>query len=430
MSEDGEPVRGAFSVAASFFNVSRQTISALWKKIQSNIQKLEDENGTANDEDNVFMESIFASGASSRRKGKYVHDREVLLAAVKALPSNQRRQCRHLTAKVNIPIATLHKYLKVEKLFKRHTSALKPTLTSTNMHLRVLHALEHIDQNTINSRTQTMKYRDLFDEIHVDEKWFYVSRDGEAYIICSDEEPPERKVGHKSHIAKVMFLCAQARPRPLSNGTWWDGKVGIWPVGYYRAAIRDSVNRPAGTLLFENETIDMDKCRTMLINLVVPAMLHEFPASEYNRIPVITIQQDGATTHINPRDAEWMETLTDMGLAEKIKLVTQPANSPDLNINDLGFFNALQSMHYCTTPKDEIELITMVEKTFNEYPTNKINRIWLSLQTVFNNILNNFGGNEYKMTHMNKDKLEREGRLPVVLEVDPIARCFLHGQTD
>ena len=28
---------------------------------------------------------------------------------------------------------------------------------------------------------------------------------------------------------------------------------------------------------------------------------------------------------------------------DKIKLYTQPANSPDLNLNDLGFFNALQS---------------------------------------------------------------------------------------
>jgi hypothetical protein len=27
------------------------------------------------------------------------------------------------------------------------------------------------------------------------------------------------------------------------------------------------------------------------------------------------------------------------------------------------------------------------------------------------------GGNEYKLPHMNKDKLEREGRLPTALQV-------------
>jgi len=296
-----------------------------------------------------------------------------LKAAVKAIPFAQRRKCRHLSAKINVPVSTLHYLLRTKKFFKRHSSALKPNLTASNKHLRMLHALEKIDPNAINSRTQTMKCQTLYNEIHVDEKWFYVCRDGESYICCSDEDPPERKVGHKSHITKVMFLCAQARPRQLSNGTWWDGKIGIWPIGYYRNAIRDSVNRPAGTQLFENETIDMDKHRMMMINFVVPSILTEFPDAEYNRHPEIVIQQDGAPTHINPRNEEWMQCLTDMGLVDKTKLVTQPANSPDLNINDLGFFNALQSMHYCTTPRNEVELIAMVEKTFTEHPTNKIN---------------------------------------------------------
>jgi len=425
MCDDNGPARGAFSVAASFFNVSRQAISTLYKKIQSNIQELED-NGTANDEDNMFIDSAFVSDIGNRRKGKCKHDRVALKAAIKAMPSNQRRKHRHLSAKVNVPVSTLHKLLKGQHFLKRHSSALKPKLTSTNKHLRALHALEKIDEATINSRTQSMKYRDLFDEVHVDEKCFYVSRDGESYIIVYDEEPPEREVGHKSHITKVMFLCAQARPRKLSNNTWWDGKIGIWPVGYYRAAQRDSVNRPAGTLLFENETIDMDKYRSMMINDVVPAMLNEFPDTEYNKYQQIIIQQDGAPTHVNPRDHEWMQHLTDMGIEEKIKLVTQPANSPDLNINDLGFFNALQSMCYCTTPTNEVDLIEMVTKTFKECPTNKINRIWLSLQTVFNNLIEDYGGNKYKMTRMGKDKLEHKNRLPVVLEVTPMAKYFLN----
>jgi len=129
----------------------------------------------------------------------------------------------------------------------------------------------------------------------------------------------------------------------------------------------------------------------------------------------------------NPRDCEWMECLADMGLDEKIKLVTQLANSPDLNVNDLGFFNALQSMHCCTTPTNEVELIEMVTQTFNDCPINKINRMWLTLQTVFNNIIDNFGGNKHKMTHMGKDKLERKNRLPLVLEATQTAKHCLVG---
>jgi len=275
MSDDDGPQRGAFNIAASFFDVLRQAVAKMWRQINENVKKLEADHGTANDENNVFLDSTFESRIGDRRRGKHKHDREALKAAIKALPSNQCRKCRHLSAKVNVPISTLHEMLKSQKFLKRHSSTLKPKLTTSNKHLRMMHCLDHINPVTINSRTQPMKHQDLFDEVHVDEKLFYVSRDGESYITCFDEEPPEREVGHKSHITKVMFLCAQARPRLLHNGVWWDGKIGIWPVGCCRAAQRASVNRPAGTLLFKNETIDMDKCRSMLINDVVPAMLNE-----------------------------------------------------------------------------------------------------------------------------------------------------------
>jgi len=165
----------------------------------------------------------------------------------------------------------------------------------------------------------------------------------------------------------------------------------------------------------------------MMIGDVLPVILNEFPHSEHNRFAEIITQQDGAPTHINPGDHEWMETLTEMGLDEKIRLITQPANSPDLNINDLGFFNALQSMCYCTTPSNELELIEMVEQNYKDYPCNKINQIWVTTQTAFNNVLDNFGGNKYKMTHMGKEKLEKQGRLPRVIEVNPFASYFLEG---
>ena len=57
-----------------------------------------------------------------------------------------------------------------------------------------------------------------------------------------------------------------------------------------------------------------------------------------------------------------------------------------------------------------------------EFDPAKINRTWLTLQSCLNEILLNDGGNEYKIPHMNKAKLEREGRLPTVLEVPEAAR--------
>lgn len=31
------------------------------------------------------------------------------------------------------------------------------------------------------------KYRDMYDFIHVDEKWFFITRDGECYILAHNE---------------------------------------------------------------------------------------------------------------------------------------------------------------------------------------------------------------------------------------------------
>jgi len=161
--------------------------------------------------------------------------------------------------------------MKQHKVFKRHTSALKPSLAVTNKHDGLLHALEKIDirnhpMNTRQQQQDSMKFVNMRNETHGDEKWY----------------PPEQHVKHKSHITKVMFLCAMARPCRLHN-RWWNGKIGIWPVGFCRAAVHDSVNRPAGTQLFEPESIDMDECRCMSIGNVLPAIPTEFPACEMNR---------------------------------------------------------------------------------------------------------------------------------------------------
>ena len=56
------------------------------------------------------------------------------------------------------------------------------------------------------------------------------------------------------------------------------------------------------------------------------------------------MQQDGAKLHIHPTDEAFLAGLAALGVENKLLLYTQPANSPDTNINDLGFFRALQSM--------------------------------------------------------------------------------------
>ena len=209
----------------------------------------------------------------------------------------------------------------------------------------------------------------------------------------------------------------------LASRRLWDGKIGIWPIGRLVPAKRSSVNRPAGTLEWVNENVDQEVYRALLLNEVVPSIVAKWPRDEYEDPNyTITIQQDGATSHITMDDTPFEETLEEIGVPTgKIKLLTQPANSPDLNLNDLGFFNSLQSTYYQTCPSNAMELIQMVQETYSEYPAANINRIWLTLQSCMNEIIKVHGCNQYKIPHMGKEKMEKENRLPVALEVCPEA---------
>jgi hypothetical protein len=59
----------------------------------------------------------------------------------------------------------------------------------------------------------------------------------------------------------------------------------------------------------------------------------------------------------------------------------------------------------------------MVEQTLKDYPLTKIDRLFVTLQSIYDSIIVAHGNNHYTITHMNKDKMEREGTLPRELAV-------------
>ena len=120
----------------------------------------------------------------------------------------------------------------------------------------------------------------------------------------------------------------------------------------------------------------------------------------------IIIQQDGARAHIKDDDDEFAEAVAALGV--NVSIYTQPANSPDLNINDLGFFHAIQALYSETAPDDEFDLIKAVEEAYDNYPPEKINYIWLSLMGVCNEIIKCKGDNSYKLPHMGKPNWKRK----------------------
>ena len=196
------------------------------------------------------------------------------------------------------------------------------------------------------------RFKNMYDRVDVDEKWFYLTKKSESYILINpDNENNEndqlgeshvyRAVKDSSKIKMVMFLCAQARPRWDNNANqMWDGKIGIWPIGEYIPAVRNSVNRPAGTPVWKNQSVDKNRYRALLLEKVIPAIKDKWPRQSWNdNTVVIRIQQDGASAHISPDDEAFNAGLVDLQVHNKILLYTQPARSPaDTNINDLGFF--------------------------------------------------------------------------------------------
>lgn len=96
----------------------------------------------------------------------------------------------------------------------------------------------------------------------------------------------------------------------------------------------------------------------------------------------------------------------------------QPANSPDMNALDLGLFSSLQSMSDRLVSNNLDELINNVQHEYHAYDADKINRIFLTLQSCLIEVMKIGGGNDYKIPHMYKDGLERTGNLPDVLGWD------------
>ena len=110
-----------------------------------------------------------------------------------------------------------------------HCNSLKPVLTEENKVARLLMALHFRDP------VDQTKYHDMLDQIHLDKKWFFLTQKKERYLLLLEEKNPKHCIKHKSYITNVMFLCDVAHPRfNHSPNSWWDGKLGIWPIGEWK----------------------------------------------------------------------------------------------------------------------------------------------------------------------------------------------------
>ncbi|XP_065877171.1 uncharacterized protein [Euphorbia lathyris] len=388
ISVEGQLKRGSLSIVASQFSTSVRTIQRIWK--QSKV------NGDV---------SLKMKGNCGRKR---MH---IDLTKIKEIQLHKRTTLASLASSLKVSKSTCHKLLK-DGAIRRHTNAIKPFLKDENKISRLQFCISMFGSSIPHDPI----FKGMYNMVHIDEKWFLISKRSGKYYLLPDEEEPIRSCKSKNFIGKVMFLAAVARPRFDENGNViFSGKIGLFPLVTQEPAKRTSANRVAGTMETKPITsVNRQVIRRYLIDKVLPAIREKWPREDL-RNPIY-IQQDNARTHINSNDDEFCIAAKQDGC--DIRLMCQPPNSPDLNILDLGFFNAIQALQQQERSDNIDELIGAVIKCFEDFSPVKSNHIFLSLQLCMIEIMKAKGSNKYKIPHINKVMLERQGNLPTQLKCD------------
>jgi hypothetical protein len=257
-------------------------------------------------------------------------------------------------------------------------------------------------------------YHDHYDVVHIDEKWFYLLADGQGILLDPSEQPPGNpKVRHKSHIPKAMFIAVAGRPHLK-----FDGKVGVFPCTEWVKAKRSSKNWAAGEEKEIDVAVTAEYYRAQMKDKILPAIIAAMPwAGKRGR--KLVIQHDGAKPHTGKGNTEyWPELVAELYPDRDIEMVVQPAQSPDLNILDLGFFSSLQRRIDETDPQNLSALLDHVEDCYWSYDRDTLERVWQALFNVYNCILQEKGGNEYLLPHTGVRKRQHAGALETCVAVD------------
>ncbi|CAM9611762.1 unnamed protein product [Discosporangium mesarthrocarpum] len=153
-------------------------------------------------------------------------------------------------------------------------------------------------------------------------------------------------------------------------------------------------------------TVKAEKYKELMIDKVIPAIKARMPRPPGH---TIFVQQDGAKPHTGGGVVEASQAKAGNGVI----LETQPANSTDLNVNDLGFFHSIQQLKEDVGVSSPEDLVETTMEAFDIYPRETLERVWQSLFAVLGEVLGSKGDNSYKLPHLGKQNLGMAGKVPV-----------------
>ncbi|XP_057550533.1 uncharacterized protein LOC130828586 [Amaranthus tricolor] len=273
---------------------------------------------------------------------------------------------RDVATCLDLALSTVWRLIKRGEI-KAHSNPLHPALTDANKIRRAEWILSLIQEDTIQRHPI---YKVMYDYIHIDKKWFYLTKKTQRVYLAHKEMVPYRAAKSSKFITKAMFLWAVARPRWDRFGQYtFDGKIGICPFINMVAAQRDSKNRPRGSIEIKpTESVNQEVHRSMLIQQLIPAILRKWPSEGPS---IIFIQQDNARVHITNDDPIWQQH------------------------NRQG----------------------AVEDAFRELHPKTLTNVWISLQHHLNEILKVKGSNDYIQPHFGKKVEKHNGRLRIQVRI-------------
>jgi hypothetical protein len=310
---------------------------------------------------------------------------------VAQLPTSKKQDIRTMAAALSEPKSTLHDWFS-DGILARKSSSLKPILTPANMESRMNYTLSFTQETK-----SVISFHPMYDRVFLDKKWCYLRKIKNIYYLAPWEEVPQQSTKNKRFITSVMFLPAVARPTVV-DGVEFDGKIGIWPFVQRVAAQRSSRNRAAGTEETKSVSVTRSRYTKMLLDNVFPAIFEKFPVKTKN----IIVQHDNATPHGITSNVEIIAAMVRGD--RNIWFGSQPANSLDLNILDLGFFNSIQALQQKMSAYTIDELIDNAQQAFANVPP-------VSLETVMESIIQSGGDNKFKLKHLVKEAKRRRGEL-------------------
>ena len=265
---------------------------------------------------------------------------------------------------MSICTETVRLYCKENK-WRQSRDQYVPILTDKHVATRKKWATENL-HNTWSDEQAGVGWVDI------DEKQFHART-----LYQSRLRPPGCDYGrtptkHKGYIPKIMVLSALACPMPAFN---FNGKIGNWRFTEKVKAKRDSKNRPKGTWEDKDVNISSHRFVVKMINEVFPTIREKM-----HFCTKVVVQFDNASSHgtananilalLNAHGAKQrVNKVTGEGYYPKIVVRPQPAQSPETNVLDCGFFFSLAKR------------ISKVER--DEFGHDDLNRLWQTLQMKY-----------------------------------------------